>query len=273
MFFPYSVDVPMERRPIANWLLIAATVIGSIFFFGSEDFDHVFVLYRGEDFRIIQLLGSLIGHAGWAHLLGNMAFLFVFGNAINAKLGHVLYLLVYAAIGIVEGLVWLVVGNSEATLGASGAIMGIIGAFLVMYPRNDVSVYFWFTLAWKGTFEISAYWVVLTYVAFDIWGLVSSGDSAVNYVAHIVGAITGFGIMSGLLATKIITSDSDEMTLFEVLKDNSASKKAAAGRRARRGGKKNSDDSEDWTRFPAPSDAPRSSPPASRQGGSKPGRN
>ncbi|HLO40104.1 MAG TPA: rhomboid family intramembrane serine protease [Phycisphaerales bacterium] len=269
MIFPYTVDVPMERRPFANWLLIAGTILGTMMYWGSESYEHIFVLYRGEDFSALQLVGSLIGHANLGHLIGNMVALFVFGNAINAKLGHVLFLLFYAAVGVIEGLVWLAVGTGPATLGASGAIMGVIGAFLVMYPRNDISVFYWFTLMYAGSFEISAYWVILCYVGLDIWGLVTSGNGAVNYIAHVAGAAAGFAIMWGLLATRVITSDSDEMSLPEILKENSRSKKPTSGKRHVAGGRKSSAGaSEDWMNFPAPSDAPPSppSPPSASTG-------
>ena len=257
MIFPYSVDVPMERMPIANWLLIAVTILGSVMLLSSKDLEHTLVLWRGTEFRWIQLAGSLIGHADWMHLLGNMAFLFVFGNAINAKLGHVLYLVTYFAIGAIEGLVWLMLGSSEATLGASGAIMGVIGAFLVMYPRNDISVFYYFSLMYSGSFDVSAYWVILMYVCFDVWGLIRGDGAGVNYLAHFTGALAGFGIMWGLLAARVVQSDSDEQSLLEVLKEHAtAPRKKKAGAAPKRRKSSGEIEEEAWRSMPAPSDAP-----------------
>src|SRR5215468_1620795 len=82
--------------------------------------------------RFTTLFTSLFAHDGLGHLLGNMLFLFVFGNAVNAKLGHVQFLICYFLIGMLEGVVWMLLGPGPA-IGSSGAIMGIVGMFLVFY--------------------------------------------------------------------------------------------------------------------------------------------
>ncbi len=253
MFFPYAVDVPMERRPWANWLIIAGTIVACAYAFSQgEAYDDILTLQRGEDFHWYQLVGSLIGHADWGHLLGNMYFLYLFGNAINSKVGHLYYPLLYMGIGIIEGLVWLMVGSGWGTLGASGAIMGIIGAFLVMYPRNNVSVYIYLgVLSPTHTFEISAYWVILTYIGFDVWGLVRSGDHVVNYVAHLAGAATGFAAMWALLSARLVTSDSDEQSLLDLLREAKSPRKSSKRRAS-----SSASQEPDWARFPAPQDAP-----------------
>src|SRR6516162_1179759 len=119
---PLTVDVPMKRLPWANWALILATVAVSLAvpFTDTKDFSldvesgsphHLspLVLQR-ERFAAYQLVTALFQHADLLHLFGNMLFLFVFGNAINAKLGHLPFLAAYLGIGAMEGLVWLAVG-------------------------------------------------------------------------------------------------------------------------------------------------------------------
>jgi membrane associated rhomboid family serine protease len=151
----------MKRIPWANWGLILTTIILSlvvphvrvepILIHFSEDgrpqislpkekFSPL-VLQR-DHFAVYQLVTALFQHAGFLHLFGNMLFLFVFGNPINAKLGHFFFLICYLVIGVLENLAWLVFGPESACLGASAAIMGLCGMFLVLYPRNDVKV-FW----------------------------------------------------------------------------------------------------------------------------------
>ncbi len=99
MIVPYTVDVPMERIPFTNWILIALTVFvsGLILLDRAMDDDHFFPLpeeraYVGalnpKDFNPLQLISHLFVHGNIFHLVGNMIFLFVFGNAVNAKLGH-----------------------------------------------------------------------------------------------------------------------------------------------------------------------------------------
>jgi membrane associated rhomboid family serine protease len=151
---PLTVDVPMKRLPCANWLLIAATVWISLAVpYAHRERDALIpelpsleklsplVLQRAH-FRPYQLVTHLFQHAGLVHLIGNTVFLFVFGNAVNAKLGQLGFLAAYLLLGVLAGLAWLVGGQGDAALGASGAIMGVCGMSLVLYPLNMVKV-FW----------------------------------------------------------------------------------------------------------------------------------
>ena len=79
--------------------------------------------------------------------------------------------------GVLESGIWVVAGPKAPCLGASGAIMGIIGAFLLLYPLNDVSVGYMFTFFYSGVYALSAMWVIAVYIAFDIWGLIRGGNS------------------------------------------------------------------------------------------------
>ena len=217
MFFPYNVDVPMQRWPIANFALIGITIVVSILILaGLIEPAGWMMIGPGEYFSIAGLFGSLFVHADILHLLGNMMFLFVFGNAVNAKLGHATYLLSYFAIGAIEGIIWTLIADGPA-IGASGAIMGVVGMFIIYYPRNDVSVWYWI---WYHTdsFQISAYVVIAFYFIFDLWGLITDGAGSVAYLSHISGFIGGFAIASALVLTGLIDSDDSEQTLFEAIK-------------------------------------------------------
>lgn len=242
MFLPYKVDVPMSRWPIANWALMGFTIVISILMFAplndwaeQQDpaefsvlldklgvqqtpepsiVDH-FLLQPGN-VKPTQLVGSVLIHADFFHLAGNMLFLFVFGNAINAKLGHWQYLALYFGIGIIEGLVWLAVGPGNPALGASGAIMGVIGAFLLLYPRNDVSVFYWWGVWARGSFELSAMWLIAIYVAFDVWGMIFSQGAGVGYLAHVAGFLTGAIALAVIIKMGWVTSTSYEENLLQV---------------------------------------------------------
>lgn len=226
MLLPHTVDVPMKRLPIANWVLIAATIIigfpcwsnpreylMDVAMSGSPPF---YVLLRGDWFHWTQLVGMLFGHAGIVHLLGNMWMLYIFGKAVNAKIGHVAYLALYFTVGVAQALIWLAFGSGEATLGASGAVMGMVGAFLVLYPHNNVSIFYWFGFA-MGSFEISAYFVIAAYVALDLLGTLG-GDSGTNHLAHLAGAGVGFGIMMAANAIKLVRADPGEITMLDIFK-------------------------------------------------------
>jgi membrane associated rhomboid family serine protease len=225
---PLSVDVPMKRLPWANWGLILVTVIVSIavpyapgerfHFFPARHVEHLspFVLDT-HHFAPHQLVTHLFQHAGLLHLIGNVLFLFVFGNAVNAKLGHVGFLVSYLGIGVLAGALWLALGGGSC-LGASGAIMGMCGMFLVLYPRNDVTLVwgeFGF-LSFVGSFadEVPGWVFVCLYLAFDVWGALFERNSGVAYVSHIVGGLTGAALAITLLKTEFLTPDRGEQTLL-----------------------------------------------------------
>jgi membrane associated rhomboid family serine protease len=163
----------------------------------------------------------LFQHAGWIHLIGNMLFLFVFGNAVNAKLGHARFLVSYLGIGVLANVVWLVVGSETGCLGASAAIMGSCGMFFVLYPRNGVSV-FWDEieiafLARRWTGEIEGWIVVLLYLAFDVWGAIFDRHSGNGHVSHVVGALAGIALAISLPKAGWLRPDRGEQTLLQCL--------------------------------------------------------
>jgi len=222
-FFPFNVDVPMQRVPIANWVLIGLTTLLSMVILMEEPQLLVdsLPLWRGEYFSAVQLVGYVFVHGGLMHLLGNMMFLFCFGNAVNAKFGHATFLAFYFAVALLTGVAWLMFGSGPALVGASGAIMGVVGAFLVLYPRNDVSVFYFIFLFFFiriGTFQMASGVLIAIYVAFDLWGLIVSQESAVAYIAHVVGALAGMAVAVVLLKTRLIESTRYEQTLLEILK-------------------------------------------------------
>lgn len=220
---PLTVDVPMKRLPWANWALLLATVAVSLAIpaeRGSPRHLSPLVLQR-EGFAAYQLVTALFQHTDLLHLFGNMLFLFVFGNAINAKLGHVPFLAAYLGTGALVNAGWLVLGQQDACLGASAAIMGLCGMFLVLYPRNGVSV-FWdeveiALLARSWTGELPGWVVVLLYLAFDLWGTLTDRGSGVGYVSHIAGTLLGGGLAVILLKAGWLAPDRGEQTLLQWL--------------------------------------------------------
>lgn len=250
MFFPFNVDVPMSRLPMANWALIAVTSVVSIAILikgaandnarfdrwrdvplnqiSDEDLNALqkaiersqeaqppLSLKRGA-FSLVDLFGYVLVHADIMHLLGNMVFLFVFGNAINARLGHAMYLGCYFLLGAISGLGWLILGNGPAVVGASGAIMGAIGIFLVLYPRNDVRIFYFFGFVWNGVYDLSALWLILFYMMLDLVGTIRGGDG-IAYAAHVAGALSGMVLAIGLLKSRIVRPVYGEENLLQVL--------------------------------------------------------
>jgi membrane associated rhomboid family serine protease len=239
MYDIWSVDVPMERWPIANWLLIAFIVIVTFTAFGLQEKPdthryHQLIVQvtsgklQGADlvkkvdelnreaekikeksipgtlhpqnFRFHQLATNIVVHANLWHLVGNMIFLFIFGNAINSKLGHGWYLLCFFAIGIFESVLWLIIGDGRSTLGASAAIMGILGLFLVFYPRNNIKMVWWFYGIPVDEYFISAFWIILLYLGFDLVGAIWFGRAGIGFLSHLCGA--ALGIVTGIVMLK-----------------------------------------------------------------------
>jgi len=150
-----------------------------------------------DHLRLTSLVTSMFLHGGWLHLIGNMWFLWVFGSHIEDALGSGRYLVLYFSSGIVSAIVQLAatLGSPVPTLGASGAIAGIMGAFLVLYPRVRVNTLI-FILFFITTFEIPAafmliYWFVIQLVS-GLGSMTSfSQTQSVAWFAHVGGFLAG----------------------------------------------------------------------------------
>jgi membrane associated rhomboid family serine protease len=143
---------------------------------------------------VLGVLTSLFVHGGWLHLLGNMLFLWVFGNNVEDRFGRLRFLLFYLGCGVAAtfGHAALSTGSTEPLVGASGAIAGVLGAYLVMFPRVRVlsSLTFFFFLPVRlPAWLVLGGWFVLQYAYFRGTG-VSSG-AGVAYGAHVVGFVVG----------------------------------------------------------------------------------
>ncbi len=146
----------------------------------------------------IQLLTSMFLHAGWLHLIGNMAYLRVFGDDIEDAFGSGLYLLFYLGVGIVASLAHILLSGPADTipsLGASGAISGVLGAYLVLFPRRTVHVLvpgLYFVTAQVSALVMLGFWFVLQF--FDGIAALSTGAAQTGGVAvwaHVGGFVAG----------------------------------------------------------------------------------
>ena len=144
-------------------------------------------------------LTAMFLHAGWFHLFGNMIFLWVFGDNVEDALGHARYLLFYLVCGV--GAVALQVFADQdgviPMVGASGAIAGVLGAYLVLYPRATIAVLI--PLLWfLGTFPVPAMFLIGLWFLLQLFnGLASIGTAVgvtqgIAYWAHIGGFLAGF---------------------------------------------------------------------------------
>lgn len=142
----------------------------------------------------LSVLTAMFLHGGWAHLLGNMLFLYVFGNNVEDRFGRLRYLLFYLGCGYVAAYGHALTQPASTTplVGASGAIAGVLGAYLVLYPRSRVTslvpflLFFPFRLpAWV----VLGFWFVLQWLYFQGTGV--SDEAGVAYAAHVFGFLAG----------------------------------------------------------------------------------
>jgi len=202
LFIPYRADVAITRWPIANFVLLALIVLC----FGAQLSAPAgiaalepFIL---TDWSASGLIGHIFLHGGVMHLVGNMIFLWVFGNAVCGKVGNVAYPFVFLGLGVFAGAMHLLF-KGGAAVGASGAINGVVGMFLVWFPLNTISMLYFVWLLFiirVGTFELSSYWLILLWLAFDILGA-SLDLPSVAYWAHLGGFAAGFCLAA--LLTKL----------------------------------------------------------------------
>jgi membrane associated rhomboid family serine protease len=146
--------------------------------------------YPGPTPIYLTLLTSMFMHGGWMHIIGNMVYLFIFGDQIEDRLGRVKFLLFYLVCGIAASLAQVMFHPDSLipALGASGAIAGVLGAYLVLHPRNRVRV-----LAFNAILHVPAIIVLGGWIVLQIISQVSvvQGAGGVAYMAHIGGFVAG----------------------------------------------------------------------------------
>jgi len=194
LLLPYEIETLTQERPWANWLLVAACTLVSLAAMWGQIPEGAADTLVLQEWSFPGLVGHVLLHSGLEHLIGNMMFLWVFGNAICTNTSNWLYLPVFILCTLLAATVHVLADGSPA-IGASGAVNGIVGIVLAMYPLNRVNV-FWFFLVQGNTFSCPAWAIILFWFAFDIWGVLSGGDQ-IAYWAHIGGLLSGVGI--GLL--------------------------------------------------------------------------
>jgi membrane associated rhomboid family serine protease len=202
---PIRDHTPSGRTPLVTFALIGANVLVFVYMLsldaqGLDAFVREWAvtatdIVRGENLKT--LISSMFLHGGFAHIIGNMLFLHIFGDNLEDKLGHVKYLGYYLAAGLAGSVLQIVADPSSTTpmLGASGAIAGVMGGYLVLFPHEKVDV-LW---SWGFMFErttVSAKMMLLYWIFFQfIAGMGSLGieGGGVAYMAHIGGFAFGWG--------------------------------------------------------------------------------
>lgn len=156
----------------------------------------------------VTLFSSMFMHGGFLHIAGNMLFLWVFGNNIEDRLGRVKFLLFYLLAGLIAVYTQALIdpGSTAPTIGASGAIAGVLGAYALLFPRARVLtlifIIFFVTLVEIPALILLAIWFILQFVpALGQVAVSSGGGQGVAYFAHVGGFIFGLAVAATMLYT------------------------------------------------------------------------
>jgi len=218
---------PVRRRPIVTYAIIALCCLA----FGLElwiqasdgerGLERFFLTYGlvpgdltgdagtgvgGPERAIVALFAHLFLHGGWLHLVGNMLYLWIFGNNIEDRFGRFGFLGFYLIGGLTAALsqVWIDPGSTTPLIGASGAIAAVLGAYLVLYPRarvlSLVFLGFFYQLLNVPAVIVLGLWFVLQLLS-GVGSLGASADGGVAFFAHIGGFVVGLAV--GLLVRTV----------------------------------------------------------------------
>jgi membrane associated rhomboid family serine protease len=207
---PIRDAIRSKNFPVVNFLIIAINVIvflwqlaqgprlnQAFFLFGivpirysDPEVSAHFTAFR----QLLPFVTFLFLHGGFLHILGNMWFLYIFGDNIEDRLGHIRYLLFYILCGVASGVIHLFTnwGSKLPTIGASGAISGVMGAYLLLYPRSRIltliPIFFFFQFVELPAFVFIGFWFFLQIISA---GFTPRDVGGVAWWAHIGGFISG----------------------------------------------------------------------------------
>lgn len=202
--FPFRDHNPSHSTPYVTYGIIAINVIVFLLNLdpaGQNEFYSRYALVpvwiaEGHDYT--DFISSMFMHAGWMHIIGNMLFLWIFGDNIEDTLGHIPFLIFYIVCGIAAALshVLLNLDSNVPLVGASGAIAGVMGAYWLLFPRAKVDVLI-MLVVFVRTFSIPAFIVLTLWLGMQVFSgySASAEGGGVAYWAHFGGFVAGALIM------------------------------------------------------------------------------
>jgi membrane associated rhomboid family serine protease len=192
---------------VVTVLLIVVNILVFLFEISLDEYSrNAFIASYGlvpDQFSMLNMLTSMFLHGGWMHVLGNMWFLWIFGDNVEDVLGSAKYLLFYLLCGAAAAMTQVIVspGSRIPIVGASGAIAGVMGAYLIKFPHSRivtlVTVVFFFTTVEIPAWLVLIFWFLLQ--LFDGVGTVGyshvSEGGGVAFFAHVGGFLAGMGLI------------------------------------------------------------------------------
>ena len=210
MIIPVGDKNPLRTTPFVTWALIAANVAISFYymFYRPERYEpiiHAYALRPDQWTNLQTLLRSMFLHGDPVHLLGNMLFLYIVGDNVEDRVGHLGFLVFYLLAGLAGSAAHVVYalrfgGGGVPTVGASGAISGMMGAYLVFFPGGKIKFMLWlilfiryFTLpAWGAI----GFWIAsqVAMARDQVYGVAQGDAQRVAVFAHLGGFVFGFAV-------------------------------------------------------------------------------
>ena len=204
MVFPLYDDNPLGRArlPVVTWGLMAINIAVFLVMSASDEARQIAII-RGygvvpealvhslanrDAWSLLTVVTSMFVHAGWVHLVGNMVYLWVFGDDIEDALGRLRFLVFYLLSGIAAVLAFVALTpvTSVPLVGASGAISGVLAAYLMLRPCAKVAVF-----VLRAVVRVPAWLVIGAWAAFQLFNFIGSPGDDVAYVAHLGGLVAG----------------------------------------------------------------------------------
>jgi len=209
---PLGDTIRSHSKPVVTILIILTNVMVFLYMLSLDPYsqNHFISLYAltPTRLRLSAVITSMFLHGGWMHLIGNMWFLWVYGDNVEDVLGHGKYLAFYLACGVAASLAQYAVSPDSRvpTLGASGAIAGVMGAYLIKFPHSRIKtlipIFFFFTTLEIPAALILAYWFILQFFGgLGRIGYSQVSQGGVAWFAHIGGFIAGM-ILISTMSTK-----------------------------------------------------------------------
>lgn len=194
-FFPYKDDNVAKTRAYVTYALIAVNVI--VFIISLLDYENIINAFgfKPSEFVFITLFTSMFLHGGIDHIFGNMWFLWIFGDNIEDKFGKIKYIVFYVLSGVAATLAHYItnLGSDIPTIGASGAISGVLGAYLALFPKVRVHVA---STVYSGTvpaYYMLGFWFLLQ-LLFGAVSFVGARGSGIAFFAHVGGFVFGYAV-------------------------------------------------------------------------------
>jgi len=202
--FPIGDDNTQRRSfPVVTYVLIALNVLMFLVeLSGGDQFvqEWAFIPARFSADPMGQAVTIFTGmfmHGGWLHLFGNMLFLWIFGDNVEDRFGHLQFLIFYLLVGIAATLAQFAMAphSSVPNVGASGAIAGVLGAYILMFPQSRVNVLLGRQIVAMPALIVIGLWIALQLFS-EVGALASTDETSdvggVAYMAHIGGFLAGF---------------------------------------------------------------------------------